>query len=75
VEAVLAHLVSVILSHQEELAARAVKRLGDVNEAHLLVGRVVSRAMRDMRKEEAEEAVSASMSRELDALLSARRAN
>lgn len=71
----MAHLVSVILSHQEELAARAVKRLGDVNEAHLLVGRVVSRAMRDMRKEEAEEAVSASMSRELDALLSARRAN
>jgi hypothetical protein len=74
-EAVLAHLVSAILSHQEELAARAVKQLGDVNEAHLLVGKVVSRAMRKLRKDEADEAVSATMERELDALLSARRAN
>jgi hypothetical protein len=71
----MAHRVTAILSHQDELAARANQRLHDVNEAHLLVGRVVSRAMRELAQNEADEAIGTALTRELDALLAARRAN
>jgi hypothetical protein len=40
----MAQLATAILSHQDELATKARLFTGDVNEAGLLVGHVVSRA-------------------------------
>lgn len=41
--------IMAILAHQNELSARARSRLGDVNEAGLVVSNVLGRAMRKSR--------------------------
>lgn len=61
--------VTTILSHQDELARKALSVTGDMNEAGLLVGRVMSRAFDRLEKGAAEDAITASLRRDLDALI------
>jgi len=60
--------VTAILSHQGELAAHARAFTNDTNEACLLVGKVVSRALQALDGH-ADEDVSQSMKRDLDRLI------
>lgn len=72
----MAQSITAILSCQPELAARANRRLHDINEASLLVGRIVSRAvLLGPDNTKSSEALAARLDRELDALLDARQAN
>ncbi|MES1201916.1 MAG: hypothetical protein ABUS57_10770 [Pseudomonadota bacterium] len=62
--------VLAILSQQDELAAKARSFTGDVNEAGLLVGRVISRAF--LRRYSALDEIPAAMRRDLDLLIQER---
>jgi hypothetical protein len=64
-----------ILSHQDELAARARRHTGDVNEAGLLVGKVISRAFTKLDAHDSTESISAGMWRDLDVLIQQRQTN
>lgn len=61
--------VTAILSRQGELAAKARQYTDDTNEASLLVGRVVSRALGTFRDAEAEDVIVHAMRRDLDCLI------
>jgi hypothetical protein len=65
----MAHPVSAILSHQDELARRARRFTGDVNEAGLIVGKVMSRAFKKFRQEASEDAIADQMKRDLDEII------
>ncbi|MEJ0060962.1 MAG: hypothetical protein WDM79_15890 [Terricaulis sp.] len=67
--------VMAILSHQDELSARARRHTGDVNEAGLLVGKVISRAFTKLDAQASAETISASMWRDLDVLIQQRQAS
>ncbi len=64
----MAHPVTAILSRQHELAAKA-RQFTDVNEAGLLVGQVVCRALSTFKEAATEEVISRSMRRDLDRLI------
>lgn len=61
--------VAAILSRQDELSATARQFTGDVNEAGLLVSKVVSRAFSTFPDGGSEEAVAREMRRDLDRLI------
>jgi len=65
----MAQPVTAILSRQGELAAQARQFTHDTNEASLLVGRVVSRALTTFREGAAEDVVALAMRRDLDRLI------
>lgn len=65
----MAQPVTAILSHQGELAAKARRFTQDANEAGILVGRVVFRAMDTFREGEAEEVILGAMRRDLDRMI------
>ena len=65
----MAQPVTAILSRQGELAAKARRFTGDTNEAVLLVGRVVSRALMTRERGEAEDIVLNAMHRDLDTMI------
>ncbi|MGE0595453.1 MAG: hypothetical protein AB7P07_03760 [Hyphomonadaceae bacterium] len=68
----MAQLVSAILSNQGALEAVARNFTGDVNEASLLVGRVVTRAFTKMDPAATPDAISSALRRDLDALMNQR---
>lgn len=61
--------VTAILSHQGELAAKARRVTGDMNEANLLVGKVMSRAFQRFSDDAPAETISAALRSDLDALI------
>lgn len=65
----MAQTVSAILSHQDELAAKAWRVTGDLNEANLLVGKVMSRAFQRINDDAPPETISAALRSDLDALI------
>lgn len=65
----MAQPVTAILSRQGELAAKARQFTHDTNEANLLVGRVVSRALDRFEDSVSEEVVATTMRRDLDVLI------
>lgn len=65
----MAQPVTTILSHQDELARKALSVTGDMNEAGLLVSKVMSRAFERLEKGIAQDAVSTALRRDLDALI------
>jgi hypothetical protein len=65
----MAQPVTAILSRQGELAAKARQFTQDTNEAGLLVGRVVSNALKRLQEGAPEEAVASAMRRDLDRLI------
>ncbi|HVY85234.1 MAG TPA: hypothetical protein VG943_08875 [Caulobacterales bacterium] len=67
--------VLAILSQQGELAATARSRVGDVNEAGLLVGRVISRAFLKFELAELEDDIPSAMRRDLNLMLDQRLAS
>jgi hypothetical protein len=67
--ALVAQPVTSILSRQSELAARAQEVTGDANEAGLMVGRVVSQALRTFEAGAAEDIVLQNMRRDLDRMI------
>lgn len=68
----MAQLVTAILSNQGALETMARKQLGDVNEASLLVGRVVTRAFTTLDPASTPDLISSALRRELDALIQRR---
>ena len=65
----MAQPVTAILSRQSELAAKARQFTNDTNEASLLVGRVVSRALSTLKGTEAQDIITHALIRDLDRLL------
>jgi hypothetical protein len=65
----MAQPVTAILSRQGELAEKARQFTNDTNEASLLVGRVMSRALSTFKTAEADEVIVHAMRRELDRLI------
>ena len=65
----MAQPVTAILSRQGELAAKARQFTNDTNEACLLVGKVVSRALSTFEGGAADEVISHAMRRDLDRLI------
>ena len=65
----MAQPVTAILSRQGELAARARKFTSGANEAGLLVGHVVSRALKTRERGEAEDIVLNAMIGDLDRMI------
>jgi len=65
----MAQPVTAILSRQGELAAKARQFTQDTNEACLLVGKVVSRALSTFEGGEGDDAISHAMRRDLDRLI------
>jgi hypothetical protein len=65
----MAQPVTVILSSQGELAAKARQFTNDTNEASLLVGKVVSRAFSTFRDGAADDVITHAMRRDLDRLI------
>lgn len=65
----MAQLVTAILSNQGELAAKALSFTGDVNEANLLVGRVVSRAFDRFDADTHADEISSALRSELDRMI------
>jgi hypothetical protein len=71
----MAQPVTAILSRQGELAAKALQFTQDTNEACLLVGKVVSRALSTYRDDlVADDVITLSMRRDLDRLIDQLRA-
>lgn len=70
----MAQPVTAILSRQSELTARARKFTEGANEAGLLVGHVVSRALKTRESGEAEEIVLNAMIVDLDRMIEQMRA-
>lgn len=69
----MAQLVTAILSNQDELAAKARQFTGDVNEASLLVGRVVTRAFNKYDRGASADAISKALRRDLETLIAQHR--
>lgn len=65
----MAQPVTAILSHQGELAAKARSFTKDANEAGLLVGRVVSKALTTFEEGAADDVIEHAMRRDLDRLI------
>lgn len=65
--------VMAILQHQGALSARARQSLGDVNEAGVVVTRVISRAFRHLDQAGPNDEVSAHLMRDLDQMIASRR--
>jgi hypothetical protein len=65
----MAQPVTAILSRQGELAARARRFTKGANEASLLVGHVVSRALKTRESGAAEDVVLSTMNRDLDRMI------
>lgn len=65
----MAQPVTAILSRQTELAAKARAFTGDTNEASLLVGKVVSRALNKFSDGVADDLVAQAMRRDLEKLI------
>ena len=65
----MAQPVTAILARQGELAAQARKFTDDTNEACLLVGRVVSRALSTFKDEQPDDVITHAMRRDLDRLI------
>lgn len=65
----MAQPVTAILSRQGELAARALQFTNDANEAGLLVGRVISKALNAFPDGGADDVVARAMQRDLDRLI------
>jgi hypothetical protein len=65
----MAQPVTAILSRQGELAAKAWQITRDTNEANLLVGKVMSRALNKFTEGAADIDVAQEMRRELDRLI------
>jgi hypothetical protein len=65
----MAQPVTAILSRQGELAAKARQFTQDTNEAGLLVGRVMCRALTRVQDGAAEDVVAHAMQRDLDRLI------
>ena len=65
----MAQPVTAILSSQGELAAKARQFTQDTNEANLLVGKVVSRALSNFRDGAADDVILHSMRRDLDRMI------
>lgn len=65
----MAQPVTAILSRQGELAAHAWQAVRDTNEANLLVGKVVSRALDRLADGSGDKDVAHEMRRELDRLI------
>jgi hypothetical protein len=61
--------VTAILASQGELAAKARQFTNDTNEACLLVGRVVSRALSTFKESQPDEVITHAMRRDLDRLI------
>jgi DNA-binding LytR/AlgR family response regulator len=61
--------VTAILSTHAELAAKARAFTGDANEAGLLVGKVVGRALDTFKVEAADDVILHAMQRDLDAMI------
>jgi hypothetical protein len=70
----MAQTVSAIIAQTGDLAAKARLYTGDVNEASLLVGKVVSRAFSKLRGHESKDVISATLSNDLDRLIRQRQA-
>ena len=68
----MAQSVSTILAQTGDLAARARRYTGDMNEASLLVGRVMSRAFSELGGEENEAVIASVMTRDLERLIQQR---
>jgi hypothetical protein len=70
----MAQLVTAILSQQDELSAAARRFTGDdMNEASLLVGRVITRAFRKFDHEANLDLIADAMRRDLDRVIAERR--
>ena len=69
----MAQLVTAILSNQDELSAQARLFTGDVNEASLMVGRVITRAFRKFDHDTSADAISLALRHDLDRMIAARR--
>ncbi|MES1201697.1 MAG: hypothetical protein ABUS57_09655 [Pseudomonadota bacterium] len=67
--------VLAILAQQDQLAAKARRSTGDVNEAGLLVGRVITRAFLKFELDHADADIPAAMARDLDDMLEQRLAS
>lgn len=65
----MAQPVTAILSRRGELAERARSFTHDVNEAGLLVGKVMSRALATFKDGASDEVISHAMQRDLDRLI------
>ena len=65
----MAQSVTAILERQGELAAKARQFTNDTNEANLLAGKVISRALSTFRDDETSEIIVHSMRRDLDRLI------
>jgi hypothetical protein len=61
--------VTAILSRQGELAAKARSYTKDANEAGLLVGKVMSRALDTFKDDAADEVIVQTMRRDLDRMI------
>ncbi len=70
----MAQSVSAILAQTGDLAAKARRHTGDVNEANLLVGKVMSRAFVKLVGHEPDDVISATLSSDLDRLIRQRKA-
>lgn len=70
----MAQSVTAILSRQSALAAQAHQFTGDANEAGLLVGRVVSHALRTFEAGAQEDVVLSNMHSDLDRMIEQLRA-
>jgi hypothetical protein len=65
----MAQPVTAILSRQGELAAKALQFTQDTNEACLLVGKVVSRALTTFKDSDPDDVIKHAMGRDLDRLI------
>lgn len=65
----MAQPVTAILSQQGDLAAEALRFTHDTNEAGLLVGKVVLRALDTFKDSVADEVLASEMRRDLDRLI------
>ena len=65
----MAQPVTAILSHQDELTTKARQFTGDVNEASLLVGRVICKALGRYKAPAADAEIGTAMRRDLERLI------
>jgi hypothetical protein len=68
----MAQPVTAIMSHQNDLAAKAFLFTRDTNEAGLLVGKVISRAFKKFRQDDSAEKIAATLHDDLDRLIQRR---
>ena len=69
----MAQLVTAILANQGELDATARQFTNDINEASLMVGRVVTRAFTEFDTQMPADAISQALRRDLDRMIAERR--